>query len=78
MIGSVLLVILSALIFITSIGMVVITHVLSIFIGFPITMMVLPFGLGVRIGKGIKYMLFGFICLLCIVAITIVYNFIKK
>lgn len=78
MIGSVLLVILSTLIFITSIGLVIITHVLSIFIGFPITMIVLPFGLGVRIGKGIKYTLFGFVCLLCIVVITVVYNFANK
>ena len=77
-VACVCLVTVSVLIFIASIMLVMKAGGLSIYIGFPLSWMILPLGLGLRIGKGLKYLFWGFICIAIIAVISVLYNAFRK
>ena len=77
--ACVFLVTVSVLVLILSIAMVMKTDCVSIYVGFPLSLMLLPFALGLRIGKGLIYLFWGFICIAIITAvISVLYNVFRK
>lgn len=72
-VGCILLIAASFLFFCLAVGLNIVIKQ-SILIGFPMSLLTLCFGLGFRIGKGLKYLVVGVFMASVIVIITLVYN----
>ncbi len=77
LIGFILLIVASLLFF----GLAVRLNseiVYSVLIGLPISFLTFCFGIGFRVGKGLKYLVYGALIVLIIVIIALVYNAIQR
>lgn len=73
MAGFILLIAASLLFFVLAVGLK--TEIeYSALVGLPISLLTLCFAIGFRVGKGLRYLVYGALVVLIIVIITLVYN----